>query len=194
MNSKVLKPVIIFFCLISIINCYGQKDDTQIKRSDLHKNIFYGTFATRFIYYASLEGSYERMFFENQNLSFSTFWVRVGFGGFTFPIEEGDGGPYYVAALGTMTGAKSSHFEIQAGLSLIYNKSQYEMRHSDYLDFISYNNNASSYYNEPVKKDYYFLRFAGSIGYRYQEPGNSIFFRTGIKYPGALYISLGVCF
>ena len=173
---------------------YAQKDTSNIKRPDLYRNAIYGTFATRFIYYASIEGSVERMFFENQNLSFSTFWVRIGYGGYAFPIEEGDGGPYYMIALGTMTGAKSNHFEVQAGISLIYNKKQYEMRHSDYIEYIGYNNNASSYYNEPMKKDYYFLRFAGSIGYRYQKPGGNLFLRTGIKYPGALYVSLGVCF
>ena len=42
--------------------------------------------------------------------------------------------------------------------------------------------------------DYFSSPLSGSIGYRFQKPGGHFIFRTGVGWPEALYVGLGVSF
>ena len=66
---------------------------------------------------------------------------------------------------GILTGASKSHFEAAIGLSYFMPKDENE-----------------------------FTAPAASVGYRLQKPGGHFIFRTGLGYPEALYVGLGVAF
>lgn len=72
--------------------------------------------------------------------------------------------PYVLGQFGILTGVRKHHMEVSAGLV-----------HSP----------DDSYVSSPL---------SGSIGYRFQKPDGHFIFRTGVGWPEALYVGLGVSF
>lgn len=194
MKSTITKSLfVLYLTFVTILVC-GQQDSTDTKKSGLHKNIVYGSCGIGYALFSSIEGSYERMIWENQELIFSTFWARVGFGGYTYVASEVDGGPYIVTSLGTITGSKNNHFEFQLGLNFYFNKSLYNQYLYEYQWEVKYNNLNSTENKEPYKADFFHLRPDVAIGYRFQKPGSLFLFKIGIGYPKAIYVGIGLCF
>lgn len=82
-----------------------------------------------------------------------------------YAILLGSTGSLVLAEGGILTGVNKSHFEAAIGMS---------------------------YFME--KEDNRYLTPAVSFGYRLQKPGGRFIFRTGLGYPEALYVGLGVSF
>lgn len=191
MKKPILKPLLTFLLFCIFFNSYNQNDTTDLRWSGLQRNAIYVTFGSLLLYYA-VEVSYERLFFENQKLTFGTFWVNVSGGKYVDLFNYEDGGPYYSISITTMTGANEHHFEVNGGMGWMYDKFKYESRLSEYHEYIDSNPYSPS--AEPSKSDYRFLRPAGSMGYRYQEPNGFLIIRAGIGHPESLYLSFAVCF
>lgn len=185
--ARIVTLIVLLFAI-----SFTSSGQTKREKSGLRKNVLYGSFGYLFMYF-SVEGGYQRMIWENQKLVFNTYWVRAGMGGYADLFSYTDGGPYYIITLGTMTGSKSSHFECHFGMTLMYNKHAYEDSYGDYKEYVRYGNN-SGIHNEPQKSDFYFLRPAGSIGYRFQKPGSHFSFRAGVGYPESIFVNLGFVF
>jgi hypothetical protein len=71
---------------------------------------------------------------------------------------------YILGQFGILTGVKKHHFEASAGLV------------------------------KGIGNDLNFFPLSGSIGYRIQKPDGHFIFRTGVGWPEAVYIGLGVSF
>ncbi|MBX0333092.1 hypothetical protein K3G39_07570 [Pontibacter sp. HSC-14F20] len=126
--------------------------------------------------------SYERMLLASKEGSMQGLWAKVSVGGWGV---WSSGGPYQSVMLGTMTGRKNNHLELNFGLARTVDNSAYD--HVKKL---------SEHFSEPqpLKSDYINLRPAGSIGYRYQKPASRLFFRAGAGYPEILYLGIGAAF
>lgn len=127
--------------------------------------------------------NYERKIKEKRTGLFKAYYLK-GSGGkwSTF------GGVGHLAELGFsgLTGVGRNHFEIHLGATSIIQTERYH-REKDYPDNFPD--------QQPVLlKNYIKFWPAGSLGYRYQKPGNPFLFRTGIGFPDAVYMSLGLAF
>jgi hypothetical protein len=177
------KKIILLYLLV--LSCcslsYGQERGDSLQQVGFRKNSVHATAG-----FAGLMGAYnvtyERMILESKGDGFQGLWVKVGTGGWGV---WSSGGPYQSLMLGILTGARSSHFELNFGIVRMVNKSTYER-----------DKYTSDFYSEPApsKSSYTHIRPAGSVGYRYQKPGGRFLFRTGIGYPETLYLGLGTAF
>lgn len=175
----------IYLTLVAVFllcyHTYGQEQTTTEGTKSYKKNAILATVGT-----VGLMGayslSYERMLLASKEGSIQGLWAKVGAGGWAV---WSSGGPYQSLMLGTMTGKKNSHFELNFGLARMVDKSAYDRaKHiSDHLAE-----------PQPSKSDYINMRAAGSAGYRFQKPTSRFLFRTGVGYPETLYLGIGAAF
>lgn len=160
------------------VTAYSQEIKTAAERSGLKKNAVYGTIGTVGVY-GVVEGNYERMIAEPAKGFITSYWVRVGYGGW---YNWEDSGPLFVIGLSGLTGVKKSHAEFNIGFTTSYDPDSYD---------IGVSNANYSGEPKPSKSEYRQNLPAASLGYRFQKPNGHFIFRTGIGYPEALYVSLG---
>jgi len=147
----------------------GQRANTPKSAPELKKNSFSvsaGGWPGEF--YFSLTGNYERMIVKLPKSFVHSFWFRVGGGPWA---GWGPTGINYVSTLSALMGRGAVHAELGSGVLFSY--------WSDEKEF------------HPIVNDRY---IAGFLGFRYQKPGGSFVFRTGLGWPEGLYLSLGYCF
>jgi hypothetical protein len=164
-----LKALFLFCSLLFMSEIYCQTAVTELSKPELRKNVVYGTigfYPEEF--YGTILGNYERKLYQFPNSCINSLWVRVAAGPWG---SWGSEGWNYVSTLSLLTGKKASHIEFGAGAVL------------------SWDTSAKHFY--PIWSDNY---IAANLGYRYQKPGGSFVFRTGIGWPEFLYLSLGFCF
>ena len=148
---------------------FSQENKSDIKPTGLKKNVIYGTLGIDVSEtYGTIMANYERMILELPNSFVQSFWVRVGAGPWVWWTGKGW---HYASTLSALTGRKSVHFEFGGGILFTYD-SHYEKFH-------------------PLIGD---RHLAGNLGFRYQKPGGTFIFRTGIGWPEYMYLSLGYCF
>ena len=119
-------------------------------------------------FYFSLLGNYERMIYRLPKSFIHSFWIRAGLGPWA---AWGPKGVNYVSTISALMGRGSTHFEIGSGVLFTYWSDEKEFR--------------------PIVNERY---LSGFTGFRYQKPGGSFVFRTGLGWPDGIYISLGYCF
>jgi hypothetical protein len=162
--------IIFIACYIFIANaCLIQSAIIPISPPELKKNslsLTAGAWPGEF--YFSLLGNYERMIVMLPKSFVHSFWFRVGAGPWA---GWGPTGMNYVSTLSALMGRGAAHFEIGSGVLFSY--------WSDEKEF------------HPIVNDRY---IAGFLGFRYQKPGGSFVFRTGLGWPEGIYLSLGYCF
>lgn len=126
---------------------------------------------------------YERKIYENQTAPFKTVYLRGNAGtwsGIKF------GGHHAGIAFSALTGLGKNHFEMRLGATSIIETDRYHNEKNNPLNFPD---------KQPVVlKNYIAFWPSIAIGYRYQKSGNPFVFRTGVGYPDAVYLSVGVSF
>lgn len=153
--------LIVFILLFGVNKGITQTENT--KNNNLGKNIFYLDIGTS-IAYLSATGYYERILVQNVwNTKISPF-IKIGYGGYV--LIDGSG-QYLLSNLGFLTGTKKHHMEISVG-PIYYKKKSFSTTNIDELITIS-----------------------GSLGWRFQKPGGSVIFRTGVGLPMGLYLGIG---
>lgn len=166
------KPKVFFtVCCILIADVsLSQKTEIKIVSAELRKNVVSATAGSWLPaeFYFSLLGNYERMILQLPKTFINSFWIRVGAGPWA---GWGPTGMNYVTTLSAIMGRGSAHFEIGSGVLFTY--------WSDKKKF------------DPIMNERY---LAGILGFRYQKPGGSFTFRTGLGWPEGIYLSLGYCF
>jgi len=149
------------FILLLISNTISAQTEKQNSTENkMFSNAIYGSVGFGGLWFTAT-GYYERMFQGNAQKSKIKTFVKAGYGGAAY--WEGESA-YILGQFGILTGVKSHHLEVSAGL----------VKELDQHNVIF-----------PV---------SGSIGYRIQKPKGHFIFRTGVGYPEALYIGLGVSF
>lgn len=163
-----LKILCFFFAFFSLPETSGQIVIPEPRQPELKKNVFYGTLGINvWEFYGTLIGNYERRLYISPGTKGNSLWFRAGAGPYG---AWGDEGWNYVSTISLLTGKKSSHVELGAGFLL------------------SWDSSAKSIV--PLLDNNY---IAANLGYRYQKPGGSFIFRTGMDWPEFMYVSLGFC-
>lgn len=85
-----------------------------------------------------------------------------------------------------LTGLGKNHFEMRLGATSIIETDRY---HNE-------KNNPSNFPDKQpaLLKNYIAIWPSVGLGYRYQKPGKPFVFRTGVGYPDAVYLSVGIAF
>jgi hypothetical protein len=165
--KKKILYMLSFILYMSIACSQGSKSD--ISRIELKKNVIYATFGIYVgEFYGTFLGNYERMILVLPRSFVQSLWFRVGAGPWVWWSNSGWN---YTSTLSALTGRKNAHLEIGSGV------------------LFSYNSYTKSF--EPLAGE---SHLAGYLGFRYQKPGGSFLFRTGIGWPEFMYLSLGFCF
>ncbi|PVY41781.1 hypothetical protein [Pontibacter virosus] len=160
---------------------YAQESADAEGNQGFRKNAILATMGT-----VGLMGAYnlsfERMLLASKEGSIQGLWTKAGVGGWGV---WSTGGPYQSLMLGTMTGKRNSHLELNGGLARMFNKTGYD--HAEDM---------STYFSEPqpLKSDYIHIRIVGAVGYRFQKPTSRFLFRSGVGYPETLYLGIGAAF
>ena len=148
----------------------------QKANTGLKKNGIYGTLGTT-LNFGAANLNYERMIIGNQNGFFTSYWVRVGYGGYYNWDEKGR---IFNLGLTALSGNGKNHFEIGGGITSFADRTGYLIDRKG---------------DQSVKRSSYHTIYpAGSLGYRFQNSNGGSFFRAGIAFPEALYVSLGYRF
>ncbi len=197
MNFKLINSTALFIILFGINSSSAQnalllkneKEPSQTgvanKRSillgqktgiGLKKNAIYGTLGTLLLYGVA-KVDYERMIIGNPKGFFTSYWARIGYGGY---YNWNRKGRLFTLGLTALTGTGKNHFEIGGGITSCFDRQGYLIDRRG---------------NESVKRSpYRNICPSGAIGYRFQNSKGGSFFRTGVAYPEAFYISLGYPF
>jgi hypothetical protein len=109
----------------------------------------------------------------------------VGYSRWAFWAENGS---TYYSALNWIWGKGKNHLETSLGLSVLFESSSYKIGVSN--SKVIYGGSGI----EPSRLEYTLPLPSGNIGYRFQKPDSNFIFRTGIGWPEALYIGVGVSF
>lgn len=167
----------IIFCSYSLV--FGQ---TETKTPVfLNQNIVYSTAAFGGIW-GTLNLNYERQLTTTNSNFFKTINLRVGGG---YWATWGVKGSHFIVTPVFISGTGNNHFESSIGVTLLYDKSSYDIGVSN-----------ARYFDEqiPSQTEYMNLFPSGTLGYRYQKPNGRFVFRTGVGFPDIVYLSLGVAF
>ena len=136
------------------------------------KNVIYGSAG-----FLGLGGSasinYERLVFSIQKKAHIDAYIHGSFGAYAYWYNSGN---FVDLSLQWLLGKKNSHLEVGLGLLVMGD---------EYFD--------GSTYSDKQKYELNDYPFA-NVGYRYQKPGGSLVFRTGIGVLDGIYISLGWAF
>jgi hypothetical protein len=137
------------------------------KSGKMNNNAIYGNLGAASIVgvWASATIYYERIL--NHDRVIKPF-LKGGVGGYAL---WGEGGFFLLTSYGILTGRKSSHFEISAGVNW--------------------------FLNGDLQGDYKYnalTLLSATIGYRYQKPGKRFIFRTGVSTPEGVYFGVGRSF
>jgi hypothetical protein len=156
-------------CILIADTCLSQKASIPANSPEIKKNAVSVTagFGPQEFYF-SLLGNYERMIYQLPKSFVHSFWIRVGAGPWA---GWGPTGVNYVSTLSALMGRGGAHLEFGSGVLFTY--------WSDTNEF------------KPIVND---RHIAGFLGFRYQKPGGSFVFRTGVGWPEGIYLSLGYCF
>jgi hypothetical protein len=167
-RPKSYRFAILILLLIGTETGFGQHYEPENPML-LNKNTIHGSFGADIgEFYGTLLVNYERMILQFPESSINSLSIRVGAGPWVWWSASGIN---LVSTASVLTGKKSSHLEIGIGLLLTYNN--YEKRFDPLI------NNR---------------HLAGNFGYRYQKPGKSFVFRTGIGWPEYTYLGGGFSF
>ena len=136
------------------------------------KNVIYGSAG-----FLGLGGSasinYERLVFSIQKKAHIDAYIHGSYGAYSVWYSSGN---FFDVSLQWLWGKKNSHLEVGLGLLVMGD---------EYFDGSTWTDKQKFELN-----DYPFA----NVGYRYQKPGGSLVFRTGIGVPDGIYISLGWAF
>lgn len=135
---------------------------TKAQDMNLRSNAVYGNVGIGGFYFTAT-AYYERILKQNLGDKNLAAFVKGGYGA---EAHWGVGGPYVLAQLGLITGAKTHHLEISAGPSF----------------FLS----------GDLQGDYPPL--SATLGWRVQKPNGIGMFRMGAAWPEAVYIGFGFSF
>lgn len=191
MNRILLIPLMLIVLALSRGPCWSQTADTL--PTPYFQNAIYATLGTLFFSY-TVNANLERLIWQNPESLFNSAWIKAGGGRWAHYFNYVNGG--YSASLEamTMSGSGNHHFECCAGVSFFYDKENYLHYLGDRDDYLMYSGTDPEDYPLKPRSDFMHFLPSGSLGYRYQKPGAPILFRSGIGFPDAVYISLGVCF
>lgn len=167
--------MLLVLCALSY-TCLGQGTDSGASQQGVKKNTIHaGVGSVGLI--AGYNVNYERLIVP---IKMGQLWARATAGGWAIWTSSG---PYQATSLVLLTGLRSNHFELHAGMSRMLDRQSYE----DAQDM-------SRHFSEPLpsKSSYTYFRAVGGIGYRYQKPSGRFIFRTGVAYPETVYLGLGV--
>ena len=164
-----MKSGLIFISLLLIFAFPGFSQKQNPGTEGLMKNSVYGTGGVwPEEMYGNVTINYERMLFEFPASFFQAINVRSGAGPWVAWLAEGIN---CFSVISLVTGRRGSHFETGMGVVFTY--------WTESKDW------------DPIVND---SHFAGNLGYRFQKPGGSFVFRTGLGWPEGFYLSLGFCF
>jgi len=157
-------------CFIFYMNMvFPQASKQEIGTIGLKKNAIYATLGVYVgEFYVTFLGNYERLILQFPRSFVQSMWIRVGAGPWAWWSSNGWN---YTSTLSVLTGRKNTHLELGSGVLFSYN---------------SYNKKF-----EPLAGN---SHLAGNLGFRFQKPGGSFIFRTGIGWPEFMYLSFGICF
>jgi hypothetical protein len=162
-------------------------EDTVFVPSRLKKNVVYGTISIVGIG-AAITGNLERMIKERRRGMFKTIWIKASGGAYAV---WGSSGQLYGLSLTALSGKGTGHLEVNLGLSMVYEKSEWQFALSDYKYAVSIY--GPEQVEKPKIRDYARLLPGLAVGYRGQSPDGHFVFRTGFCLPEFLYLSLGFC-
>jgi hypothetical protein len=164
-----MKSLLILCFIFFLSPLFSQENNPENPTSGFMKNALYGTAGIDFgEFYTTFLVNYERVVYTVPSSFIQSINLRIGAGPW---VWWSGNGMNYVSVISLMTGRKKVHAEIGAGLVFSYDSDQDRFH--------------------PLIRDRY---AAGNLGFRYQKPGGSFVFRTGIGWPEFLYLSLGFCF
>jgi hypothetical protein len=157
----------ILFSLFFAQKCLSQPQEGNT--NGFKKNSVYGTAGVWFEeIYGNVTLNYERMLFKFPASFLQTISIRSGAGPWVAWLSEGIN---CFSIISIMTGKRNSHLETGMGVLFTYWSGSNDWH--------------------PIVNERY---IAGNLGYRYQKPGGSFVFRTGLGWPEGYYLSLGFCF
>jgi hypothetical protein len=173
------------FCVvfaIGILNLKAHDNDNDTINRKIQSNTI--NFSAGFYpIWGVLSFNYERKIKEMHTGFFKTYYIK-GSGG-KWSTFGGDG-IHTGIGLSGLTGRKSNHFEMHIGITSIIQTERYHREKDNPDNFPN---------QQPVLlKNYIGFWPAGTLGYRFQKPGKPFLFRTGIGFPEAVYLGLGMAF
>ncbi len=180
MSIKLLVPALAAALLLNS-QAYAQEQQPANKQPGFKKNSIQAT-AGAVGLIAGYSLSYERWLLTSKQSALVGLWTKIGAGGW---VSWTSGGPHQSLMLGTMTGKRNSHLELNMGLARMFDRNSYNAA-----------KDVSDYYADPppAKSNYVAIRAAGSLGYRYQKPTGRFIFRVGGGFPETLYLGIGGAF
>ena len=147
------------------------------------KNIIHGSVGILGLGFAAII-NYERLVVKTEDRKYLI--KCYAHGGVGYYAEFGLGyGPTFVTSFKGILGRKNAHLELGLGITGLVNNGNYEYDYDNYL---------RGNEPKPTRLDHTWLLPAGTIGYRYQTPGEDFVFRTGVGFPDGVYISIGFAF
>ncbi len=190
--QALIRPVFLTLLLTVSIAARSQAPDTLSPR--LHRTGIYFTLGTAVMSFAG-NVNLQRMVWENHRYTFSSLWVKAGYGVWAHVFNYTNGGTSASLELMTMTGDGKHHLEFCAGTTFFYDRQDYNNHLSDRENYFYENPDADPAWY-PLKEKSEFMNFqpSGSLGYRYQKPGAPPVIRCGIGFPDAVYVSFGLAF
>jgi hypothetical protein len=166
-NRFIIVFLSMLFSLSFALKCLSQPK--VVEANGFKKNSVYGTAGVWFEeIYANVTLNYERTLFEFPASFLQTVSIRSGAGPWVAWLSEGIN---CFSVISIISGRRSSHLETSMGVLFTYWYGSKEWH--------------------PIVRDRY---IAGNLGYRYQKPGGSFVFRSGLGWPEGYYLSLGFCF
>lgn len=161
------------FNILFILNSYALDHKADSVQVGLKKNVISITLGTAAIY-GIVNGNYERIFSQKKTGFIKYYLMRYGFGWY-----ESYGSPGYnaIAGISGLSGLGKRHLELNLGVAAMFNWNGYHEEDSN---------------DRALGKT--LVIPAGAIGYRFQKPGGSFIFRTGVGFPESFYVSFGFCF
>lgn len=172
---RILIIIISLFCIHPHTHAQEVNDASTPSENALYGSVGYG------LLYATLNINYERYLAtsgRNDNLN---FYARGAIGVWAL---WADSGPSYLLGLNSIWSRYNNHLEAMVGAVAMFDRSGYRIG-------VSNAKYASPGYTEPTRLGYTLFTPAAGVGYRFQRPGGSFIFRTGVGWPEALYLSVG---
>ncbi|MFC2090611.1 hypothetical protein ACFLT1_07505 [Bacteroidota bacterium] len=170
--KKVLFYTLSFFIILSSsTSAYSQENLSG--NNTQKKNAINGTVGY-WVLGGTANAGYARLVGENNDKFFKSYWLGADVG---VGVLWTSTWRYINMGLTALSGSNNNHFELSVGLTTSVDTYSYENR-------------------EPGNPVNYWLslRPSGSLGYRFQKPDGSFYFRTGIGVPDGLFVGIGFRF
>jgi hypothetical protein len=160
----------------------GQDTITGPAHLKLKSNAVHGSLgAMLFFYGPGISVAYEHALKRSVDRS-KSLWLRAG-GGWYMGVD-GHAGYIVDGGLTAISGKGAYHVELYFGYMLNYNQDRYYLINAEREEGTPYR----------PRNEFVWFSPCGSVGFRYQKPGERLVVRTGAGYPSIVHLGFGFAF